>query len=101
MSWFRKKLEFLSLEGPSTRFIDESRSDRFYKKLPIRFYSPLNLYSCHCNWTEAKLSSMFSISGRLLKVVNGAHRGETAVMVSLDEKTYSVAVRLETVSKKR
>ena len=41
---------------------------------------------------------IFIFEGRLLKIVNGTHRGETAKMLSLDEKTFSVAVKLESVS---
>ena len=32
-----------------------------------------------------------------MKIVNGIHRGETATMLSIDEKTFSVGVKLESV----
>ena len=32
-----------------------------------------------------------------MKIVNGVHRGETAKMLSIDEKTFSVGVKLESV----
>lgn len=41
---------------------------------------------------------MIFMAGRLLKIVNGPYRRETAKMVSIDEKTYSVTVKLESVS---
>jgi DNA/RNA-binding protein KIN17 len=45
---------------------------------------------------QAHLETVIPAIGKLVKVVNGAYRGETATLVSIDEKRFCAEVKIAT-----
>jgi len=98
-----KRSENWITKGIIVKVITKKLGEKYYKKkgtikdIKDKFIAIVDMIDSGdvLKLDQAHLETVIPQPGRLMKIVNGVHRGETAKMLSIDEKTFSVGVKLE------
>jgi len=98
-----KRSENWITKGIIVKVITKKLGEKYYKKkgtikdIKDKFSAIVDMIDSGdvLKLDQAHLETVIPQPGRLMKIVNGVHRGETAKMLSIDEKTFSVGVKLE------
>eukprot|EP00112_Aurelia_sp_Birch-Aquarium-sp1_P001576 Seg1172.1 transcript_id=Seg1172.1/GoldUCD/mRNA.D3Y31 product="DNA/RNA-binding protein KIN17" protein_id=Seg1172.1/GoldUCD/D3Y31 len=98
-----KRAENWITEGIIVKIVTKKLGEKYYKKKG-KIKGVKNVFVAMVEMIDngdvlkldqAHLETVIPQPGRLLKIVNGNHRGQTATMMAINEETFSVSVRLE------
>ncbi|RZC36263.1 hypothetical protein BDFB_014201, partial [Asbolus verrucosus] len=89
-------------EGIVVKVITKSLGDEYYKQkgvireIPSKYVAIVKLLESgrKLKLDQEHLETVIPALGKLVKVVNGAYRGEIATLLSIDEKNYCVDIKI-------
>lgn len=98
----KNRKDYWLTEGIIVKIITKTLGDDFYKQKGVvrevidRYVAIVKLLESgkKIKIDQEHLETVIPALGKLVKVVNGAYRGETATLLDLDEKKYSVDIEI-------
>lgn len=98
----KNRKDYWITEDIIVKVMTKSLGEDFYKQKGVirevigKYVAVVKLIDCgkKLKIDQEHLETVIPALGKLVKVVNGAYRGETAILLSLDEKNFSVHIEI-------